>query len=188
MPWWISLYINLKFSKITIIIIFSSLVFVVSIYCKFPVLRGLLLITIFLKVITTILKLDYTFTSAWYRYPIEKMRNRQVNARFKLLVLMFFTGRKLTLCSQTLTELSFLLFFTQRWYREDIKTFRLLNVQTNVHFQKFTGNSDTDTVKYTYFRGTFETRFLRIYPKDYNTPGYRCLRFEVYGCSDNTGE
>lgn len=35
----------------------------------------------------------------------------------------------------------------------------------------------------------FETRFLRIYPEEYNTREYRCLELiEVYGCSDNTGE
>ena len=61
-------------------------------------------------------------------------------------------------------------------------------VQLNVCFQKFTGNNDTDSVKYNYFKGSFETRFLRIYPKKYNIPGHRCLRVEVYGCNDNAGE
>ncbi|XP_022809080.1 uncharacterized protein LOC111346052 [Stylophora pistillata] len=51
--------------------------------------------------------------------------------------------------------------------------------------KKFTGNGDTDTIKYNNFRGTFETRILRIYPKRYNRAGFRCLRVEVYGCSDN---
>ena len=58
----------------------------------------------------------------------------------------------------------------------------------NVHFQVFTGNTDTDTIKYNYFRGTFETRFLKLYLKDYNTAGFKCLRIEVYGCKDNAGE
>ncbi|PFX13438.1 Coagulation factor V [Stylophora pistillata] len=57
----------------------------------------------------------------------------------------------------------------------------------NNNKKKFTGNSDTDTIKYNYFKATFETRFFRIYPKEYNTRGYRCLRVEVYGCTDNAG-
>ena len=61
-------------------------------------------------------------------------------------------------------------------------------VQLNDCFQTFTGNNDTDSVKYNYFKGSFETRFLRIYPKEYNRPWFRCLRVEVYGCNDNAGE
>ena len=62
-------------------------------------------------------------------------------------------------------------------------------VQLNVCFQKFTGNNDTDSVKYSYFKGSFETRFLRIYPREYNWPArFKCLRVEVYGCNDNAGE
>ena len=61
-------------------------------------------------------------------------------------------------------------------------------VPLNVCFQTFTGNRDTDSVKYNNFKGSFETRFLRIYPKRHNGRGYRCLRVEVYGCNDNAGE
>ena len=61
-------------------------------------------------------------------------------------------------------------------------------VQPNDCFQTFTGNSDTDSVKYNDFKGSFETRFLRIYPKEYNRRRFRCLRVEVYGCNDNAGE
>lgn len=55
----------------------------------------------------------------------------------------------------------------------------------NGGMKEFTGNNDTDTVKYNYFSRTFETRFLRIYPKDYNRAANRCLRVEVYGCDDD---
>lgn len=70
----------------------------------------------------------------------------------------------------------------------NILLFLWINVSLNVHFQEFTGNNDTDTIKYNYFRGTFETRFLKLYPKDYNTRANKCLRVEVYGCKDNAGE
>lgn len=67
--------------------------------------------------------------------------------------------------------------------------FYFFSVSFNVHLQRFTGNSEKYTIKYDYFQGTFETRFLRIYPEEYNTREYRCLELiELYGCSDNTGE
>ena len=70
-----------------------------------------------------------------------------------------------------------------------IFAFISISVSLNVHLQRFTGNSEKDTIKYDYFQGTFETRFLRIYPEEYNTREYRCLELiEVYGCSDNTCE
>ncbi|XP_022809074.1 uncharacterized protein LOC111346051 isoform X2 [Stylophora pistillata] len=83
----------------------------------------------------------------------------------------------------------------QGTFKNYVKTFEIkysydgvkwTNYRNENNGKKFSGNSDTDTVKYNYFRGTFETRFLRIFPKEYNTRGYRCLRVEVYGCSDNT--
>ena len=70
-----------------------------------------------------------------------------------------------------------------------IFAFISISVSLNVHLQRFTGNSEKGTIKYDYFQRTFETRFLRIYPEEYNTREYRCLELiEVYGCSDNTCE
>lgn len=81
-------------------------------------------------------------------------------------------------------------FFIVRIYQiKSIFTFISINVSLNVQLQRFTGNSEKGTIKYEYFQVTFETRFLRIYPEEYNTREYRCLKLiEVYGCSDNTCE
>ncbi|KAL9956765.1 hypothetical protein ACROYT_G038297 [Oculina patagonica] len=51
---------------------------------------------------------------------------------------------------------------------------------------KFTGNSDANSVATNYFRDTFVTRYLRIYPKTYQRD--MCLRVEVYGCSDQADD
>ena len=51
--------------------------------------------------------------------------------------------------------------------------------------QTFHGNSDASSVKNNYFRDTFVTRYLRIYPKTYYND--MCLRVELYGCNDRSG-
>ncbi|XP_074638430.1 uncharacterized protein LOC141896935 isoform X2 [Acropora palmata] len=48
--------------------------------------------------------------------------------------------------------------------------------------QTFHGNSDAFNVKSNYFRDTFVTRYIRIYPKTYYR--HMCLRVELYGCND----
>jgi len=52
--------------------------------------------------------------------------------------------------------------------------------------QTFHGNSDASSVKNNYFRDTFVTRYLRIYPKTYYR--HMCLRVELYGCSNQSGD
>lgn len=48
--------------------------------------------------------------------------------------------------------------------------------------QTFDGNNDTTSVRYNYFRDTFDTRYLRIYPKTFYHR--MCLRVELYGSND----
>ncbi|XP_044184843.1 uncharacterized protein LOC122964985 [Acropora millepora] len=48
--------------------------------------------------------------------------------------------------------------------------------------QTFHGNSDTFNVKNNYFRDTFVSRYIRIYPKTFENE--MCLRVELYGCND----
>ncbi|KAJ7376418.1 hypothetical protein OS493_034695 [Desmophyllum pertusum] len=50
----------------------------------------------------------------------------------------------------------------------------------------FFGNTDANSVKKNYFRDTFVTRYLRIYPKSHNRD--MCLRVELYGCSDQADD
>ncbi|XP_068671805.1 uncharacterized protein [Montipora foliosa] len=52
--------------------------------------------------------------------------------------------------------------------------------------QTFTGNSDAYSVVHNYFRDTFVTRFIRIYPQTYYND--MCMRVELYGCSNQTDD
>ncbi|XP_067043518.1 uncharacterized protein [Acropora muricata] len=48
--------------------------------------------------------------------------------------------------------------------------------------ETFDGNHDTFSVKNNYFRDTFVTKVLRIYPKTFKNQ--ICMRVELYGCND----
>jgi len=52
--------------------------------------------------------------------------------------------------------------------------------------QTFVGNNDTFSERNNYFRDTFVTRYIRIYPKTFY--GNICLRVELYGCNDQSDD